>query len=233
MTAATRSAFAAFIALALVATAGAGALADRPALQAGGGSTGVDGCTTITEPGRYVLSADIENADRGENFTFISQSCIRIESSDVVFDGNDHTVDGFGVSDTTAIRVGGNGTLSNVTVENLAVDEWNRGVYVKNVTNATVRDANVSGNALGVFLEDSTAVHLRNVTATDNFVGVYAGNVSGSYAASTFQDGEPVVVDRRAGTETPTESRDAEADATAAGNATAAAETDEDETTAT
>lgn len=226
MTAAARPAFVAFVALALVGTAGAGALADRPALQAGGGPTGVDGCTTITEPGRYVLSADVENADRGENFTFISQACIRIESSDVVFDGDGHTVDGFGVSDTTAIRVGGDGTLSNVTVENLAVDEWNRGIYVENVTNATVRDANVSGNALGVFLEDSTAVKLRNVTATDNFVGVYAGNVSGAFADSTLQDGEPVVVDRR----TPAEAT--ETDAIAAENATTAAETDGNGTTA-
>ena len=208
------------VALVAVGTMGATAVPDRPAVQADDGPTRIDGCTAITEPGRYVLSADIENADRGENFTFISQSCIRIESSDVVFDGNGHTVDGFGVSDTTAIRVGADGTLSNVTVENLAIAEWNRGIYVENVTEATVRNADVSGNAFGVFVEDASGVTVRNVTATNNFVGVYAGNVSGTFAENAIASGQPVVVGRQTPTETTATSGQASATTATAENAT-------------
>ncbi|MEA5388391.1 hypothetical protein VB779_16015 [Haloarculaceae archaeon H-GB11] len=50
-------------------------------------ATAVDGCRAITEPGTYVLTKDIKNGDSGENFTFISEACLRIQSSDVTLDG--------------------------------------------------------------------------------------------------------------------------------------------------
>lgn len=49
------------------------------------GVTEISQCTTIDEPGRYVLTSDI--TDSG------ARHCIRIIASDVVFDGQGHTLD--------------------------------------------------------------------------------------------------------------------------------------------
>ena len=46
----------------------------------------IESCTTITEPGRYVLAANITDSSE--------DACIRIETSDVVLDGRGHTIDG-------------------------------------------------------------------------------------------------------------------------------------------
>lgn len=133
----------------------------------------ISGCTTISEPGTYRLTRDIVNADKGRNFTFISEACIRIEASDVHLDGDGHTVDGFGVSDTTAIQVAASGELEDVTVTNLTVTEWNRAVYVRNVANATISGVNSTGNTFGFFFEHARNGTIRDSTASTGFIGVY------------------------------------------------------------
>lgn len=135
-------------------------------------------CETIDDAGVYELTEEIEDGGRGGNFTFISESCIRITTSDVLLDGNGKRVNGFGVSDTTAIHIEGEGTLENVTVTNVTIDEWNRGIYVSNVTGSTIRNTNVSGNVFGVFIKDSRNVTVENVTARGDFVGMYVQNGS-------------------------------------------------------
>ena len=46
--------------------------------------TRIDGCTTISEPGRYVLTADLLDRD--------ASTCIGVRSSDVVLDGAGHQI---------------------------------------------------------------------------------------------------------------------------------------------
>ncbi len=72
----------------------------------------VNSCRTIDSPGLYELTSDITN--------LTTESCIEITSSDVIFDGQGHTIEkgiiGAGVNVSTT------STMSNVTVRDVTVD---------------------------------------------------------------------------------------------------------------
>jgi parallel beta-helix repeat protein len=154
--------------------------------QAQSGPTEIDGCYTITEPGTYHLTKDIRGGGGGGNFTYISETCIVIASDDVVFDGQGHTIDGLGISDTTAVGTEEGSEYENVTVRNFHTTDWNRGVYFGNTTDATVESVNASGLSYGVFIEDASDTTVRDVTATGDFIGVYHADSEGN----TFENNE-------------------------------------------
>jgi hypothetical protein len=60
--------------------------------------TEIDSCREISEPGRYVLTRDVEDAEAAQ--------CLRIRASDVVLDGRGHAVNGTGAFATTGVTVG-------------------------------------------------------------------------------------------------------------------------------
>lgn len=153
--------------------------------------TKVDNCRTITKPGKYVLSKDIKNGGGGDNFTFASQSCIVIKSDDVVFDGRGGRIDGLGVSDTTGIAViGNNGSIENVTVTNVTMTDWNRGIYYRNAERGTIKNATLSHNAYGISIEKSTGTRVTGVEADHNLAGVYVGpSATGTWFANdSYED---------------------------------------------
>ncbi len=123
----------------------------------------ISSCTKITKPGHYVLSRDVHNGK-----TRISTGCIEIRANNVVLDGRGHLLDGFGVSDTSGVRVE---NASNVTVRNLRVEDWNRGIAVKNADDVTVRGVDASNNAIGIDATDADARLVEN-TVTGNLKGV-------------------------------------------------------------
>lgn len=128
----------------------------------------IDGSTTITEPGTYTLTTDIE---QGEG-TRLSETCIRIEADDVVLDGAGHTVDGWGTSDTTGIGVYGWATRRNVTIKNLTVTDWNRGVFFANVQNGRVRNVEAANNSYGISFENVRDSALEGTTTRNNLIGI-------------------------------------------------------------
>jgi hypothetical protein len=154
--------------------------------QAQSGPTEISGCYTITEPGTYHLTKDVTGGGGGGNFTYISETCIVIASDDVVFDGQGHTIDGLGISDTTAVGTEEGEAYENVTVRNFHATDWNRGVYFGNTTDATVESVNASGLSYGVFVEDARDTTVRDLTATGDFIGVYHANAEDT----TFEDNE-------------------------------------------
>ncbi|WP_435152007.1 NosD domain-containing protein [Haladaptatus sp. DFWS20] len=119
----------------------------------------IGSCTKITEPGTYALGKDIHNGK-----TRISTGCIEIRADDVVLDGRGHLLDGFGVSDTSGVRVEG---ASNVTVRNLRAKDWNRGVMVKNAEDVTIRGVDASNNAIGIDVTDADVRLVENVARRD------------------------------------------------------------------
>lgn len=134
--------------------------------------TKIHGCQKITKPGTYVLSSNI--TDGGG--TFASQSCIVIESSNVLLDGQGNHVNGFGISDTTGIAVTGNsGTVENVTVKNVNLREWNRGIYYHDADRGTIQNVKLSHNAYGISIENSTRTRVLDIQASHNLVGVFVG----------------------------------------------------------
>ena len=206
-------------AVVVVATvAGIGLAADAWAGTASAAeSQPIEGCVTIDEPGVYRLSKDITGGGGGGNFTFISETCIRIGSSDVVLQGGGHLVDGRGISDTTAIGAATGRTLHNVTVTNLRVTDWNRGVYLRNTVDATVRDVRTSGTSFGVFVEDAEGTTVRDVSARRGFIGLYLGNTTGTETENTTFEGNHVggiVRDDDPTTNTATATSDGSAGAT-------------------
>lgn len=131
-------------------------------------STPIDGCRTIEEPGRYVLTRDVSN-DHG---TRTSQNCVWINTSDVVLDGASHEIDGIGVSDSTGVYVGSDEPLENVTVRNLAVSDWHRGVWFRNVSQGSIQGVNATENAFGLAIENASHSAIRDNEASGNLVGI-------------------------------------------------------------
>jgi len=177
-------------ALALALTAGPAA-ASAPIFAAGTAATAapdaggpaqttVDSCTTITESGTYLLTADVENA--GD--TAISQSCVEIRADDVTFDGGGHALEGRGESHTTGIAVVG---ADGVEIRHAEARDWHNGVAVENGS-ATVREVRTHGNAYGVRLENAEAT-VSNSTVEENLVGIYALGASEATLADNDRSG--------------------------------------------
>lgn len=149
----------------------------------------VSACRTINESGRYVLTADIENS--------MATECITITASDVVFDGQGHTLDA-GESDnkTEAIAAGyTDPPIANITIRNLVVTDWTQGVGCRtvaaNVTieNVTARrngfephdDAGYVGEDEGyaIYVGDTThTVTIRDSVVVNNSLGIFIANTT-------------------------------------------------------
>ncbi|WP_276302355.1 right-handed parallel beta-helix repeat-containing protein [Halorussus lipolyticus] len=142
--------------------------------------TGIDSCTTIDEPGEYVLTTDIENGGK----TAISKACITITADDVTFDGGDHRIDGRGVSHTKGVHVR---DAEEVTVENVEVDDWHSGLLVTGGS-ATIRNVTTFSNAYGVRLERATDVRITDSIVTNNLVGVYTDTESLTLDGTEFSE---------------------------------------------
>ena len=174
--------------LVVAAVAGGAAMVGSTQGQSNG-PTEIKTCTTISEPGRYVLTQDIRNGGGDGGFAYISETCIQIASDNVVFDGQGHTIDGFGISDTTAVGTKEGGHYTDVTVRNVHITDWNRGVYLGNTEGATVRNVNASGNSFGIFVEHARDTTVRATTATHNFIGLYHADSRGNtFEGNTFRD---------------------------------------------
>lgn len=159
----------------------AGAFAVGPvAGQSGTDADGaIDACTVVDEPGTYDLDGDVQANG--------SASCIEIQSSDVVLDGNGYAVEGPSPSaddadgsSTAGILVDGDATESyeNVTVEDVTVSGFDAGVQAGTAgsgddTEVAVVDVTVADAGRGVLLRGGNAT-LSAVTVEDSDGGVYA-----------------------------------------------------------
>ncbi|MFC7096081.1 right-handed parallel beta-helix repeat-containing protein [Halobaculum marinum] len=158
-------------------------------------ATTIDSCTTITQPGVYRLADDI-TAD-------ISGACLHVRSSDVVLDGNGHTVTGDGVGTAVLAYEGtpdgvADGPLSNVTVRNISVTDWQDGVEIgtnidEGVEGVRVLGVTASDNRFGISFTESRDIEVRAVTATGNRVGFYFWETyDGSVDGLTATDNDEV-----------------------------------------
>jgi PGF-CTERM protein len=135
------------------------------------GPTPVDGCRTIDEPGTYLLTTNVTNTS--------ADPCIAITASDVVFDGGGHTL--AGNKSNYGVRIdNGDGAQSNVTVRNIAVDRWVRGISFMNATGGTVENTTATGSIEGYLLQESTDVTVRHNYAYDNALGIHLRNAEGN-----------------------------------------------------
>ena len=157
--------------------------------------TEIRSCTTITRPGTYVLARDVVPRRNTTNLTDDLSACISIRASDVVLDGQGHTLDGEKRYPAPGILASTTETLRNVTVRNLTATGWGAGVgfvrvrdpVVRNVTavenlgdgvvalgsqNATIADVTARHNGIGVFVFDSPRSVVSGTTASENAEGL-------------------------------------------------------------
>lgn len=137
----------------------------------------VGDCTTIDSPGTYELNQDVSSSDA---------ECVTITSSDVVLDGQGHTVEMTSGGD--AVNVTADGDLTNVTVRNLRIEDGDRGVVVHARSDGAIVDVSVENNVVNdttdglVYLADGhetdATVHVANNEMTN--VSQYGVDVDGS-----------------------------------------------------
>jgi len=146
------------------------------ALLAGGAgaATEINACTSISSPGEYVLNQNIISSS--------ASTCINIVSSNVVLDGTGHTVSGTGEADTKGVYAHSQTTaLTNVTVKNLVLSDWNVGIYYSNAQEGRILNNNVSNNLFGIYLDLSSSNNvINNNNANSNLVGIFLHSQSNS-----------------------------------------------------
>ncbi len=134
----------------------------------------ISSCTNIIYPGYYYLSTDILNSH--------VKFCINITSSDVVLDGKGNTIDGIDSPGTYGVYVyNPMMTLTNVTVMNLRVTDWEIGIYLGDVDNGTIKNNTFSSNNYGIYLvsSDNNKIYnnLFNNTNNVGFGGTACSNI--------------------------------------------------------
>jgi parallel beta-helix repeat protein len=124
-------------------------------------------CMKIDTPGTYTLIQDIDNS--------AASCCIEITASDVIFDGDNHYIDGVEGTDTIGVCVGAETALTNVTVKNIAnVKDWATGIRFTDVDQGTVEDNHTWWNKdYGILLQDSTRITLKSNNVHGNMDGIY------------------------------------------------------------
>jgi PGF-CTERM protein len=126
-------------------------------------ATEIDGCTTISEPGRYVLTGDVQYEETG--------ACIEVASDDVVVDGAGNAITGQNeTSDQIAIQVS---SQSNVTVQDLEASELKSGINYTEVTDGEVRGVTASSNVAAIELIAGSENTITNNTVRDNGNGIF------------------------------------------------------------
>ena len=129
----------------------------------------------VDTPGLHTLDRDITTDWIG----------VRINSSDVVFDGMGHTIEGTS-SNTTGVHASGtsslwsSGILTNVTIRNLTVRSCGTGIGIGGVEGSVVEDVVSERNVVGLDIHgstDSPSDHLvRDSAFRDNSgVGISLG----------------------------------------------------------
>lgn len=128
-------------------------------------ATNIVACGTISSPGEYMLTTNISNSG--------ASTCIHINSSDVVFDGDGYTINGTDALGTGLGVSNGSTSVTNVTVKNLIVTDEGDGIAYNNATNGSIINNTVISNQCGIYLSLSRSNNISNNNASSNSYGVY------------------------------------------------------------
>ncbi|MDZ7688035.1 MAG: right-handed parallel beta-helix repeat-containing protein [Halobacteriales archaeon] len=127
--------------------------------------TDINGCTNINSAGSYEVTQDVNKSLAGYCFT--------VTGDDVVIDGNGNTIDATTTDPSGAISVSNvGGTVSNVTVENLFITDFETGVVAEDTEDVELVNVDTSSTETAVLVEDSTDVSVEGLTVSDTDIGV-------------------------------------------------------------
>jgi len=123
--------------------------------------TFISSCTTIDSPGMYVLTQDIDST---------LDTCIEINSSDVVLNGDGYKLRGSGIGDGVVVSAG-----NNVTIKNLFILDFANGIVIDGGTGHNVSVNYLADNDVGIYLSSgSTDTTINNNQIDNNLVGIVA-----------------------------------------------------------
>jgi parallel beta-helix repeat protein len=130
------------------------------------GATTITGPTVISSPGTYVLAKDITGG---------KSPAITVQSSGVTLDGNGHTIRGKDASGSFGILVNKGGkTLTDVTIKNVRLQDWQDGLYFKGVNNGRIESVTSTSNTrAGISLRESNNNVITGCTVSGNSQGMY------------------------------------------------------------
>jgi len=128
----------------------------------------VSNCMEINAPGYYRLTRDLLNST--------AQCGIKITASHVIFDGQKHIIRGVDGLDTCGVCVNSTSMLSDVTIENLTVNNWHYGIYIQNVKNSKIDNNTASHNKMGILIANSSNNYIASNNASHNLLhGIHLG----------------------------------------------------------
>jgi parallel beta-helix repeat protein len=150
-------------------------------LQAAGAATPISSCTEIDSSGYYYLTGDLRGLKEGTDY------CIGISASDVVLDGNGHSLTG--LENGKGIYVS---SVSNVTIENLTVSQYETGIYLNSSSNNTITNVTANNNNyIGIYLLSSGSNTIKDSVLQNN--GLVVMDSYNNIVESTTVNGKPLV----------------------------------------
>jgi hypothetical protein len=118
-------------------------------------------CTTIEQGGVYRFGGNVTAATAG--------TCVSVNASNVTIDGNGYALEGNGSGIAlAAVR----NDLSNVTVRNLTVRDWEEAIDLSSTTNATVEATTVASVLYSVSVVGTTDAVVRDSSIETRGAGV-------------------------------------------------------------
>ncbi|MFB6164864.1 MAG: right-handed parallel beta-helix repeat-containing protein [Haloarculaceae archaeon] len=152
--------------------------------------TEIGNCTTIDQPGTYVLTSDVRQngSDAARNDTEhgvvydpgSGSPCLNVTASDVVIRGQGHSLTGnarqpdsqypepIGTA-PAGVRV--HRGRSNVTVRNLTVRNFGTGVNYTGVSGGRIDDVRATQGTWGIVLDSTDGVTVADSNASDQYFG--------------------------------------------------------------
>ena len=152
------------------------------------GASAISGCSTISKPGAYYLSGNL-------NYTQASGACLTIEASDVALNGKGHRITGSGpFSDTQPYSYGvllqgvSNVSMSNVTVQRFSYDMFMNSTSGSNVSYSNFTNATLSGIYM-LAAYNNSVVHDHVSVSQSKQGGIYIASGSGNSFSNVVSSG--------------------------------------------
>jgi trimeric autotransporter adhesin len=124
----------------------------------------INSCTVITQPGTYEVTSDVLNST--------TVSCLRVLVSDVIINGNGHTIDGIHAGNSRGVYVyNDTQVLSNVTVKNLNLTDWSQGIFFNTTMKNRIDQNVIQDNYQGIETDRTS-----NSSISDNIVSGNTGH---------------------------------------------------------
>ncbi len=130
---------------------------------------GITSCATIIQPGHYFISSDINVTSNA--------TCIEINASNVILDGNNHTIKGSGGENSVGIFINNAMNVSILSINFISLYE---GIKIENSTNILISSSFFSNITLaGIFARNISNANITDASIEHAGHGAYFMSAGG------------------------------------------------------